>query len=80
MSADEGGETLSIPATNGESATPDPPVLSTPGKRKRGSSHDVHAAQDAGASESQVQERVKLHETLSNLVDILSKCASPMFR
>ncbi|KAF4166115.1 hypothetical protein CNMCM6936_006989 [Aspergillus lentulus] len=75
MSADEGGETLPIPATNGEpqSATPDPPVLSTPGKRKRGSSHDVHAAQDAGTSESQIQERVKLHETLSNLVDILSK-------
>ncbi|EAW09721.1 uncharacterized protein ACLA_039360 [Aspergillus clavatus NRRL 1] len=75
MSADDGGETLSIPAANGElqPPTPDPPVLSTPGKRKRGSSHDVQAAQDASTSESQSQERIKLHETLRNIVEILSK-------
>ncbi|KAL2835616.1 hypothetical protein BJY01DRAFT_68724 [Aspergillus pseudoustus] len=71
MSADEGGGT-SMAATNGErsTATPDPSTLATPGKRKRVSSHDEKAAHDASTA---VDERIKLQETLRNLVDILSK-------
>ncbi|KJK64998.1 polyadenylate binding protein types 1 2 3 4 family protein [Aspergillus parasiticus SU-1] len=75
MSADEGGGTASIPATNGDlhATTPDPPSLATPAKRKRVSSHDDKVAQDAGSSASQAQEKIKLQETLRNLVEILSK-------
>lgn len=63
-------------ATNGElhASTPDPPSLATPGKRKRVSSHDDKATQDASTSASKAsQEKAKLQETLRNLVDILSK-------
>lgn len=75
MSADEGGGTTSISATNGEvhAATPDPPSLATPGKRKRVSSHDDKTPQDPNHPASQGQEKVKLQETLRNLVDILNK-------
>ncbi|RAH60326.1 hypothetical protein BO85DRAFT_224376 [Aspergillus piperis CBS 112811] len=75
MSADEGGGTAPMPVTNGDQSqnTPDPSVLATPGKRKRVASHDEKAAQDAGASATQSQEKAKLQETLRNLVDILSK-------
>lgn len=75
MSADEGGGTASMSATNGEVHTPDPPTLATPGKRKRVSSHDDKAAsQDAGTSASKAsQDKAKLQETLRNLVEILSK-------
>ncbi|CEL07300.1 hypothetical protein ASPCAL10462 [Aspergillus calidoustus] len=71
MSADEGGGT-SMAATNGErsTATPDPSTLATPGKRKRVSSHDDRAAHEASTA---ADERIKLQETLRNLVDILSK-------
>jgi hypothetical protein len=71
MSADEGGGT-SMAATNGErsTATPDPSTLATPGKRKRVSSHDDKAVHDASTA---ADERIKLQETLRNLVDILSK-------
>ncbi|KAL2815019.1 hypothetical protein BJX63DRAFT_391280 [Aspergillus granulosus] len=71
MSADEGGGT-SMAATNGErsTATPDPSTLATPGKRKRVSSHDEKAAHEASTA---ADERVKLQETLRNLVDILVK-------
>jgi hypothetical protein len=59
-------------ATNGErsTATPDPSTLATPGKRKRVSSHDDRAAHEASTA---ADERIKLQETLRNLVDILSK-------
>ncbi|KAE8152677.1 hypothetical protein BDV25DRAFT_57351 [Aspergillus avenaceus] len=75
MSADEGGGAVSMPATNGElhATTPDPPSLATPGKRKRVSSHDDKVPQDTTSSASQAQERIKLQETLRNLVEILSK-------
>ncbi|RAL01688.1 uncharacterized protein BO80DRAFT_473459 [Aspergillus ibericus CBS 121593] len=75
MSADEGGGTAPVPATNGEQPqnTPDPSVLATPGKRKRVASHDDKVTQDAGVSAAQSQERAKLQETLRNLVEILSK-------
>ncbi|KKK12064.1 hypothetical protein P175DRAFT_0515551 [Aspergillus ochraceoroseus IBT 24754] len=74
MSADEGGP-ASMPATNGEryTATPDPSVLATPGKRKRVSSHDDKLSQDTNTATPQVEEKVKLQETLRNLVEILSK-------
>lgn len=75
MSADEGGGTAAVPATNGEQPpnSPEPSTLATPGKRKRVSSHDDKAAQDATAAAAQSQERAKLQETLRNLVEILSK-------
>ncbi|KAH8426954.1 uncharacterized protein LDX57_004677 [Aspergillus melleus] len=76
MSADEGGGTAPMSATNGElhTSTPDPPTMATPGKRKRVSSHDEKAAQDASSSASKgSQDKVKLQETLRNLVEILSK-------
>ncbi|PWY84527.1 hypothetical protein BO94DRAFT_101923 [Aspergillus sclerotioniger CBS 115572] len=75
MSADEGGGTAPVPATNGEQPqnTPESSVLATPGKRKRVASHDDKVAQDAGASAALSQERAKLQETLRNLVEILSK-------
>ncbi|KAL2829684.1 hypothetical protein BDW59DRAFT_141791 [Aspergillus cavernicola] len=74
MSADESGAT-SMAATNGErsTATPDPSTLATPGKRKRVSSHDDKAAHEASAGASHPDERLKLQETLRNLVEILSK-------
>ncbi|RDW86575.1 uncharacterized protein DSM5745_03217 [Aspergillus mulundensis] len=73
MSADEGGGTL-MAAPNGErsTATPDPSILATPGKRKRVSSQDDKAAHEATAT-ALMDERAKLQETLRNLVDILSK-------
>ncbi|KAL5001154.1 hypothetical protein BDV10DRAFT_160734 [Aspergillus recurvatus] len=72
MSADEGG--TSMAAANGErsTATPDPSILATPGKRKRVSSHDDKSAHEATAA-ALLDERAKLQETLRNLVDILSK-------
>ncbi|PYH45430.1 uncharacterized protein BP01DRAFT_295774 [Aspergillus saccharolyticus JOP 1030-1] len=75
MSADEGGGTAVVPVTNGEQPrnSPEPSTLATPGKRKRVSSHDDKAAQDATAAAAQLQERAKLQETLRNLVEILSK-------
>ncbi|KAL4897099.1 hypothetical protein BDV59DRAFT_198525 [Aspergillus ambiguus] len=75
MSADDNGATASMSATNGElnTATPDPPALATPGKRKRVSSHEDKASQEASTASSQAQEKVKLQENLRNLVDILSK-------
>ncbi|KAL2865769.1 uncharacterized protein BJX67DRAFT_155099 [Aspergillus lucknowensis] len=74
MSADEGGG-ASMAATNGErsTATPDPSNPATSGKRKRVSSHDDRATHETGAVASQQDERVKLQETLRNLVEILSK-------
>lgn len=73
MSADESA-TATMAATNGErsTATPDPSTLATSGKRKRVSSHDDKAVQEASAP-SLLDERTKLQETLRNLVDILSK-------
>ncbi|RAL15420.1 uncharacterized protein BO97DRAFT_211570 [Aspergillus homomorphus CBS 101889] len=75
MSADEGGALAAVPVTNGEQPrnSPEPSTLATPGKRKRVSSHDDRAAQDATAAAAQSQERAKLQETLRNLVEILSK-------
>ncbi|KAL4882836.1 hypothetical protein BJY04DRAFT_226885 [Aspergillus karnatakaensis] len=73
MSADGGGDTA-MAATNGErsTATPDPSILATPGKRKRVSSQDDRAAHEANTA-SLADERTKLQETLRNLVEILSK-------
>ncbi|PYH92751.1 hypothetical protein BO71DRAFT_329316 [Aspergillus ellipticus CBS 707.79] len=75
MSADEGGGTAPVPATNGEQPqnTPEPSALATPGKRKRVSSHDDKVAQDASAAAVQSQEKAKLQETLRNLIVLLSK-------
>jgi hypothetical protein len=75
MSADDSGTTTSMSATNGEltTATPDPPALATPGKRKRVSSHEDKTSQDLNTATSQAQEKIKLQENLRNLVDILSK-------
>ncbi|OJJ51571.1 hypothetical protein ASPZODRAFT_55194 [Penicilliopsis zonata CBS 506.65] len=75
MSADEGSETASMPLANGthNPVTPDPPALATPGKRKRGPSHDEKASQEASASSSQPQDKAQLHETLRNLVEVLNK-------
>ncbi|KAL3477556.1 hypothetical protein BJX99DRAFT_226132 [Aspergillus californicus] len=74
MSTDESGGFL-MAATNGEHSTPtpDPSILATPGKRKRVSSQDDRAVHEANATVSQADERVKLQETLRNLVEILSK-------
>ncbi|KAI9369355.1 hypothetical protein BJX61DRAFT_519898 [Aspergillus egyptiacus] len=74
MSADETGG-ASMVATNGErsTATPDPSLLATPGKRKRTSGQDDKVTQEASAVASQPDERAKLQETLRNLVEILSK-------
>ncbi|KAL2014202.1 hypothetical protein VTN00DRAFT_1727 [Thermoascus crustaceus] len=72
MSSDEGGETATMPTTNGELHPPsaDSSAPSSPGKRKRMSSPDGRSAQE-NASAS--QEKNKVEETLRYLVKILSK-------
>ncbi|KAJ5808335.1 hypothetical protein N7474_009604 [Penicillium riverlandense] len=72
MSADEGGDAVLVPATNGEHrpSPPDSTAVATPGKRKR-SSQDEKSAQESGLSAP--QDRQDLHETLQTLVDLLLK-------
>ncbi|KAJ5674031.1 hypothetical protein N7462_009470 [Penicillium macrosclerotiorum] len=68
MSAEESGDTSTMPATNGE-PHPDSTVVATPGKRKR--STDEKSVVDATASSS--RDKSNLHENLRSLVDLLLK-------
>lgn len=69
MSADEGGDAVLVPATNGEHrpSPPDSTAVATPGKRKRPSQDEK------SAPESVPQGKQDLHETLRTLVDLLLK-------
>ncbi|KAJ5308279.1 hypothetical protein N7476_008935 [Penicillium atrosanguineum] len=69
MSADEGGDTTPMPATNGE-PHPDSNVAATPGKRKRSTQEEKSGA-DSNATTA--RERANLHENLRSLVDLLLK-------
>lgn len=72
MSADEGGDAVLVPATNGEHrpSPPDSTAVATPGKRKRPSQDEI-SAQESGLSAPQGKQ--DLHETLQTLVDLLLK-------
>lgn len=65
MSADEGGKTTPNPPTNGDTHS-DAGAIATPGKRKR-SAQDEKSDPDSTTS----QDKVNLHDTLRNLVDLL---------
>lgn len=70
MSAEGGGKTT-MSRPNGElQPTSDPPALSSTGKRKRAS---LEASTHGATSSSPAHGKVRLHETLRNLVEILSK-------
>ncbi|KAJ5683814.1 uncharacterized protein N7477_000159 [Penicillium maclennaniae] len=69
MSADEGGDTTPMPATNGEPHQ-DSNVAATPGKRKRSSQEEKLGA-DSNATTA--REKANLHENLRSLVDLLLK-------
>lgn len=69
MSADDGGDTTPMSATNGESYS-DPATMATTGKRKR-STQDDKPSSDSSASAS--RDRANLHETLRSLIELLLK-------
>ena len=72
MSADEIGDAVSAPVTNGEHhpSPPDSTAFTTPGKRKR-PSQDEKSTQESVPSAPQGKQ--DLHETLRTLVDLLLK-------
>lgn len=70
MSANEGGETTSMPAMNGE-PHPDSAAIATPGKRKRSAQEEKSGA-DAASTTSR-DDKANLQENLRSLVDLLSK-------
>ena len=69
MSADEGGDTAPMRATNGETH-PDSNVAATPGKRKRSTQEEKSGA-DCNATTA--REKANLHENLRSLVELLLK-------
>lgn len=69
MSADEGGDTTPMPATNGEPHL-ESGVVMTPGKRKR-SAPDEKSGADSNASAA--REKANLHDNLRSLVELLLK-------
>lgn len=73
MSADEGGDTTSMPLTNGEPnpSPADSVAVTTPGKRKRRSSQEEKAAESSNSSAT--HDKTNLHETLRSLVELLLK-------
>ena len=79
MSADEGGEAMSKPTTNGElnsTTVSESSAPATIGKRKRVHSHDERLAQEDGSPSVQPQEKNNVTETLRDLVEVLSKYAT----
>ncbi|KAJ9368929.1 hypothetical protein DTO282E5_6387 [Paecilomyces variotii] len=74
MNGDEGGETATMPATNGELHPPAAEVSApaTPGKRKRISSPE-ESAQDDAASAVPQKDSEPIEDTLRYLVTILAK-------
>lgn len=79
MNGDEGGETATMPATNGELHPPAAEVSApaTPGKRKRISSPE-EAAQDDAASAVPQKDSEPIEDTLRYLVTILAKSATTL--
>lgn len=71
MSADEGGDTTSMPVTNGEpNPSADTVAVATPAKRKRPLSQEEKVPE---STSSAPQDKTQLHETLQNLVELLLK-------
>ena len=69
MSADEGGDTTPVSATNGDPHF-DFTTIAASGKRKRSTQEDKSST-DSNASAS--RDRANLHETLRNLIELLLK-------
>jgi hypothetical protein len=68
MSADEGGDTTPVSATNGDHHS-DFSTIAASGKRKR-STQDDKSTTDSSTSS---RDRADLHETLRNLIELLLK-------
>lgn len=69
MSVNEGRETTSMSAANGE-ARPDSVAIATPGKRKRSAQEDKPGAD---SNSSAPRDKAVLQENLRSLVDLLLK-------
>ncbi|KAL1962074.1 hypothetical protein VTN77DRAFT_602 [Rasamsonia byssochlamydoides] len=75
MASDEGGETATMPVTNGDLHPPPAgsAALSTPAKRKRVSSSEERSAQVNAPSASAGQDKEELDQTLRYLLQILAR-------